>query len=270
MSLQKFFTSRAFIINLLLAVVLAFIIILGIMQWLKVYTHHGEAHAVPDFSGLMGEEIAILAKQNNLKFEIVDSIYDNEALPGVVVEQQPEAGFGVKQNRKIFLTINSLQREMVQLPKLTDISFRQAQVLAENTGIIIGNIYYAPSEYDDLVLRILKDSIPLNAGEMVLKGSSIDLVLGRNQGNEDTHLPDLTGVNITDAKIVLTNSMLNTGVLIYDETCVNADDSLNAFVWRQYPSVTNTKKIRLGSSVDLWLTTDSLKITPPEMQGEME
>ena len=270
MSLRNFLTSRVFFINLFLVLVIVILIIFFVMQWLQVYTHHGEANPVPDFSGMTIDEIAATAAQNNLDYEITDSVYDDSAQPGAVVEQQPEAGFKVKQNRKIFLTINSTQRERIALPKLTNISFRQAQVLAENSGITIGNIYYEPSEFNDLVLRVEQDSLPINTGDMILKGSSIDLVLGRSHGNEDTSLPDLTGITISDAKIVLTNAMLNMGVLIYDTTCKDAEDSLNAFVWRQYPSQKNTKKIGLGSSVDLWLTVDSIKIASPEELEEIE
>ena len=149
---------------------------------------------------------------------------------------------------------------------MTDISFRQAQVVAENSGIIIGNIIYEPSEYNDLVLRVEQDSTELKTGDLILKGSSVDLVVGRNPGNEDTPLPDLTGDNIALAKSTLTNSMLNMGVIIYDNSITTAEDSINAFVWKQYPSVKNTKRIGLGSSVDLWLTVDSMKIAPPEIQ----
>ena len=264
MSLRNFLTSRVFFKNLLLAIVLVFIIIFGVMQWLKVYTHHGEAYAVPDFTGLAGNEITAKASQNNLRFEIIDSVFDNSALPGVVVDQEPEPGFKVKQNRTIFLTINFTQLEKISLPKMTDISFRQAQVLAENNGIVIGNISYEPSEFNDLVLKVEQDSVELKTGDLILKGSSVDLIVGRNPGNENTSLPDLTGNNIALARSTLTNAMLNTGVVIYDAAVVTAEDSINAFVWKQYPSAKNTKRIGLGSSVDLWLTVDSLKINSPE------
>ena len=270
MSLRNFLTSRIFFKNLLLAIAIVIIIIFIVMQWLRTYTHHGEANSVPDFSGMTLDEIKATAAQNNLKFEIIDSVYDNTALPGVVVDQQPEAGFKVKLSRKIFLTVNSTQQEQIALPKLTDISFRQAQVLAENSGLTIGNISYVPSEFNNLVLRVEQDSYQLNPGDLILKGSSVDLVLGRNHGNEETQLPNLTGVNVNDAKTVLTNAMLNMGVLIYDASCTNAEDSLNAFVWRQYPSAKNTEMIGLGSSVDLWLTIDSMKIASPNEPEEIE
>ena len=198
-----------------------------------------------------------------MKFEIIDSVYVNDIPRGAVVDQEPEPGFRVKENRTIFLTINSNQPEKVALPKLTDVSFRQAQVFAENVGIKIGNISYEPSEYNDLVLRVEQDSMEILPGQFILKGSTIDLVVGRSRGNEDTTLPDLTGFTTDEAKLLLTNAMLNTGVVIYDKTVITAEDSINAVVWRQYPSSLNTKQISLGSTVDLWLTTDMQKIGQP-------
>lgn len=263
MSLQKFLTSRVFVKHLVIAALVIFALLFITMQSLKIYTHHGESYQVPDFSGLTGGNIEILAQQNNVRFEIIDSVYVNDADPGAVVDQEPEAGFRVKENRTVFLTVNSSQPDKVVLPKLTDISFRQAQVFAENHGLQIGNISYEPSEYNDLVLRVEQDSVELYPGELLIKGSSIDLIVGRNLGNEETALPDLTGITTDNAKTILTNAMLNMGVLIYDATVSTAEDSLNAFVWRQYPSAKNIKRISLGSSVDLWLTTDSLKIEQP-------
>jgi hypothetical protein len=59
--------------------------------------------------------------------------------------------------------------------------------------------------------------------------------------------------------------MLNTGALIFDSSILTPEDSLNAIVWRQYPSTSNTRIINSGSSVDLWLTsTDTLSVDEPE------
>lgn len=267
MSLKKFLTSRVFIIQLVLAIILIIIVLIITIQGLKKYTHHGESYPVPDFTGLSGNEIENAAAQNNLKIEIMDSVFVTDALPGAVVDQEPEPGFRVKQNRTVFLTINSVEPEKVVLPKLTDISFRQAQVLVENIGIQIRNISYEPSEFNDLVLRVEQDSSEIKPGTMILKGSFIDLIVGRSVGNEDTTLPDLTGFTVDEAKTVLTNAMLNMGVVIYDETVKTAEDSLSAFVWKQYPASNGIKQVSLGSAIDLWLTTNSEKLgtlTPQE------
>ncbi len=260
MSFKNFLLSRTFLIQLIIAVVLVIALLWGTMQALKIYTNHGESYPVPDFSGLKKEQAADIASKQKLKIEIVDSVYVNDVPPGAVIDQVPEAGFKVKESRTIFLTINSNQPEQVTLPKLTDISYRQAQVLIENSGLKVGQISYQPSEYNDLVLNVFINSEDIKPGKKVAKGTSIDLVIGRTQGNVATSLPNLIGLSIEEAQNTLTHAMLNMGVLIYDETIITEEDSLNARVWKQSPNPKVVANVNLGSSVDVWITVDDLKI----------
>ncbi|MFW6309884.1 MAG: PASTA domain-containing protein [Prolixibacteraceae bacterium] len=260
MSFAKFLKSRKFLTHLLLAVVVAFILIVITLQGLKWYTLHGEANPVPDFEGRTVKEAIQIARQNQLRLKIIDSVYVDNAPPGVIVDQVPDKQHEVKRNRTVFLTLNSTQPEMVELPRLTDISFRQAQVLIENSGLQIGEISYQPSEYDNLVLNVQIDSTNIPAGKKLPKGTSVDLVLGRTRGNKETPLPDVTGLTVEQAEQMLTDAMLNTGVFIYDKSIVTKDDSIHAVVWRQRPSPKVTGTVDLASSVDLWLTVDELKI----------
>jgi eukaryotic-like serine/threonine-protein kinase len=266
MSLKNFITSRTFLKHLLLAFLLVLIIIIFTLQRLKSYTRHGEAFPVPNFKGLNVDEIEHIADENNLKFEIIDSMHVDGAEPGVVVEQVPEAGFKVKKNRIVFLSINSTVPEKVVLPKLTDISIRQAQGLIENCGLILGNISYQPSEYNNLVLKVVQNSMELSQGDIIPKGSSVDLVIGSSSGNQDTPLPNLTGLTFSQADSLLTSQMLNPGVLIYDESIITSEDTLSAIIWKQYPNLQNTRIVSLGTSIDLWFTLDSLKIKQATLQ----
>ncbi|SHJ25876.1 PASTA domain, binds beta-lactams [Tangfeifania diversioriginum] len=260
MSFSKFLLSRKFLKHLLMAGILIIAILFLVMQGLKMYTRHGQSNPVPNFSGLTQAEARQTANQYKLEVEIVDSLYVNDAASGAIVDQLPKAGSRVKENRTIFLTINSTQPEQVILPKLTDVSFRQAQVLIENTGLKTGQISYRPSEYNDLVLEVQKDSIELAVGEKLAKGTTIDLVVGRTQGNQVTNLPNLIGLTIPDARESLTDARLNTGVIIYDASVLSPQDSTEARVWRQQPNPKVTGTANLGSSVDLWVTVDQLKI----------
>lgn len=260
MSLRKFLVSRTFLINMLLACILITLLIFGTLQGLKRYTHHGISYPVPNLTGLSINEARASAEANRLKIQIIDSVYNKKYEPGTVVDQQPIANSNVKENRAIIVTINSSGPEKIILPRLTDISFRQAQVLIKNAGLFIGNISYQPSEYHDLVLDILQDSVKLEAGNSITKGTSIDLVVGRSKGNLKTPLPNLTGFSIPDAQITLNGAKLNQGVLIYDQTIKTAEDSLNAKIWKQQPNPKFVSTVDLGSSVDIWLTADSLKI----------
>ena len=266
MSLIKFFKSRVFLKHLILAFILISVIISITLLRLKSYTRHGESYPVPNFSGLTIDEIESVAEQNDIEFEIIDSIHFDGAQPGVVVEQVPEAGFKVKRNRIVYLTINSTVPEKVILPKLTDISFRQAQALIENCGIVLGTITYQPSEYNNLVLKIEQNSREIKEGDIILKGSSVDLIIGSSSGNQEAPLPDLIGLTYSQAEAILTTNMLNKGVLICDETILSSEDTLRAIIWKQYPNFKNTRIVSLGTSIDLWLTLDSLKIQPPSLQ----
>lgn len=259
MSLKQFLFSRAFLRQLIFAAVFFAVLLFGIMKGLKIYTHHGESFPVPNFTGMEVSDAKQLATQKNFRIEIIDSVYVNDEAPGAVVDQVPESGFKVKENRLIYLTINSITPEQVTVPKLTDISFRQAQVLIENCGLEIGKISYEPSEYNDLVLGVQIDSTNIEPGQKLTKGTSIDLIIGRSAGNTATPLPNLIGLTSDDAQSAITNAMLNPGVLIYDDSVVNAEDSLNARVWRQRPDPKISASVNLGTSVDLWLTVDSLK-----------
>ncbi|TNF42952.1 MAG: PASTA domain-containing protein [Bacteroidetes bacterium] len=260
MSLKDFLTSRVFLKHLILSILLVLIIIVFTLQRLKSYTQHGQSFPVPDFTGLTIQEIKPIAEQNDMQFEVIDSVHFDGAKPGVVVEQVPKANAKVKRNRVVLLTINSTVPEKVTLPKLTDISFRQAQALIENCGIVLGNISYEPSEYNNLVLKVEQNANELNQGDIIFKGSSVDLIIGSSSGNQDTPLPNLTGLTLTSADSLLKNNFLITGVVIYDGTVITTEDTLSAFVWKQYPSIKNARIVSLGTSVDLWFTLDSLKI----------
>lgn len=268
MSLKKFLVSRVFFINLIIAVLIFIAIIFFTLKSLQSYTRHGQSNPVPDFYGLDQTEATQIASQHKLKAIVIDSVYSDSVAPGAVVEQQPNAGSGVKENRTIFLTINSTQKEKVVLPKLTNISFRQAQVLIENCGLVIGDISYQPSEYNDLVLKVTQGSEEVAQGSVLIKGSKVDFVIGRDPENQQTPLPNLIGLKPEEAKNILTNAMLNFGVLIYDESVVSEEDSANAVIWLQRPDTKLNSTVKLGTSVDLWITVDEEKINKSSEQEE--
>jgi beta-lactam-binding protein with PASTA domain len=100
-------------------------------------------------------------------------------------------------------------------------------------------------------------------GEMIPKGSTINLVLGRGLYNEKTVLPRVIGLSLADARNLLLDASLNMGKTKYDETVLDFVDSLNARVYSQYPNPLGETTINFGSRVDLWLTLNESRIPPP-------
>lgn len=259
MRLKKNPTVIFFLKHIVVAILLIAVLVVFTFKWIKGYTHHGETYTVPALTGMSVMEAAENAVANKLRVDVVDSVYNAKFKPGVVVDQFPVANSVVKENRVVRLTVNSSEPEKVVLPKLTDVSFRQAQVLIEKYGLYVNSVSYKPSEYDNLVLKAMKDSILLLRGDEVIKGTGIDLVVGRSHGNEKTIVPNLIGFTLDEAKPVLTDSRLNAGSLIFDENIVSVEDSIGAKIWKQSPTSTR-RKVEPGSSVDLWFTSDSTKI----------
>jgi len=260
MSLKRFLSSKVFFKNLGLAVVIVIIIIFLTLLWLSIYTRHGQSRPVPDLYGLTIKEAKSIVKENKMRFQIIDSVYTNIVPRGSVVEQNPEPGFGVKKNRRIMITINAFNPEMVEMPDLLELSKRQALALIESSGLEIGKLNYKLDIAVDYVLEQLYHGKPVEPGDSIQKGSVIDLVLGKGLSNRRTPMPDLIGLGIEQARNRILASSLNIGTFTFDSTISTADDSANAFVFKQNPIFNEETTLQLGSSVYVWFTVDSMKL----------
>ena len=260
MNLKDFIFSKLFAKHLGIAIAAVVGGIMITLICLNFYTRHGQAKPVPDFVGLNIEETKALAQKHKLNFHIIDSVYTNLVPNGCIVEQNPKAGFKVKKWRNIVLIINAFSPEMVAMPNLIDLPKRQALLLIESSGLGIGLLKYKPDLSIDVVLEQQIDGRNIQAGDSILRGAVIDLVLGRGLSDISTPVPYLIGSNLEVARERLLGASLNLGAYIFDDTVVNSRDSSNAFVYRQNPEYYEESQLQLGSIVYLWLTTDSAKM----------
>ncbi|NLA48081.1 MAG: penicillin-binding protein, partial [Bacteroidales bacterium] len=74
MSLKKFILSKLFLKQLGIAFLITIGTILLLMLSLNIYTRHGQAVPVPDFTGLNMEETRALAKKSRMKYQVTDSV----------------------------------------------------------------------------------------------------------------------------------------------------------------------------------------------------
>jgi beta-lactam-binding protein with PASTA domain len=144
------------------------------------------------------------------------------------------------------------------------VSHRQAKAVLKNAGLEIGTLIHVPDIAVNNVLKQRFNGEEIEPGVLIPKGSKVDLVLGKGLSNEKTTLPDLHEYTLMEAKDRLLRAALNVGAIIYDTSVVEAVDTAQAKVWRQYPVYKENKQIRLGSTVDLWLSVDSLRFTEPD------
>jgi eukaryotic-like serine/threonine-protein kinase len=260
MSLKNFIFSKIFVKNLAFAMVIAVGIIMILLIWLNIFTRHGQARSVPDFYGLTMKETAKLAKKNKLRYQIIDSVYTNLVPRGCVAEQNPKPGFKVKKRRRIVLTVNAFNPEMVAVPNLVGLPQRQARKVIEGAGLETGQLRYIPDLSVDFVIRQLYKGKEVPEGDSLQKGSVIDLVLGKGLSNKRTPVPDLLGMKLEFAKNTILAASLNLGTYSYDNSIITGEDTLNAFVFKQNPEFIDNASLQLGSAVYIWLTVDSLKL----------
>ncbi len=223
------------------------------MIMLSFYTNKGENFPTPDLKGLSIGQVENLSGKNNFRFKVQDSVFRKDVQPGIIVLQNPEAGHKIKPNRMINLTLASVLPEQVEVPKLTDVSMRQARVLLDSKGFALGNIEFKPSEFDGLVLEQKYKGHDIDPGTKLGNGETIDLVVGKNLTGGETLIPDLSGYTIAIAREMLKNKSLSIGSTIYDPSVLSKEDTLNAVIWKQLPLPDSTNFVKPGISVDIWL-----------------
>lgn len=251
----RFIFSKLFIKQFLIAMAILVVMFFATTISLRLFTLHGRSIQVPDVKGFNEAQVARLITKEDLRYVIIDSVYTEEVLPGTVFEQIPKAGAFVKKNRKIYLILNAKQNEEVMMPSLKNVSLRQAKVMIKQNGLKLGEIIYVTSEYKDLVINQMVGDTIVSPGTMVNKFSTVDLQVGRGLGDTKITAPYLRGMYLVDAIDEIVALNLNQGAIMKDGSITKKSNLDSAFVWKQYPQP--EVEVKLGKSVDLWLTMDT-------------
>ena len=150
--------------------------------FLKITTKHGDFIVVPNLEGKTVAQIDDQLSELNLKYVISDSgNYNPEFKVNSVLDQLPKANSKVKEGRKIYLTVNASDFEMVEIPKVTRVTVRQARKTIESLGFIFGDIEYVDDIARDEVISIFNDGVELNEGDFLKRTSVIDFKLGNGK-----------------------------------------------------------------------------------------
>lgn len=219
-------------------VILTYIVIIGgAIFYLDAYTNHGEKIEVPNLVGKNVNTINDIIEENDLQFEILDSIYDPKKPEGTILEQDPLptklSQVFVKEGRIIRVRVSKKSR-LVEMPSLIDKSVRFAQSVLKNRGLEC-EIEYVPSvESNGAVMEQRYKGKKIKEGERIPIGATIVLVVGQSEGGEPVQVPNLYGLTISEAKARLSGIPS----LVFNlncPDCMNAADSSNARIESQSP-----------------------------------
>ena len=251
--LTLFLKDHLLIKHFLLACIVLFFLFFLWLKILNIYTLHNNYIKVPDYYNVKVEDIDSITDLNHLRYVIIDSIFDVNRPKGIVVNQDPDPFTNVKENRKIYLTINSTQVKKVFFPDIYDLSLRQAISKLENVGLEIGRLEYVSDIAVNKILDFKINGIKIKKGQELYVGTIVDLVVGRGLSKHQVIVPNLIGLNRVEANIILKSTSLNIGLEIFSPS---VKDSISAIIYKQYPIGDEDNKLNIGSSIDLYYSSD--------------
>jgi len=184
MSLVQFVKSKLFLKQLLYAGIGMIIFVFIIMKWLNISTNHDQKIEVPNLEKLSLNDVEKTLEELDLNFVVIDSASYNPNYPKkAVIDQDPEPGDFVKENRKIYLTLNPSGYKDVEIPNLFGKTRRQVTSQLRSIGFRVDDEFvYVNDIAEDVVRGLIFSSKNLKVGDKVPKNSLITLKLGNGKG----------------------------------------------------------------------------------------
>jgi len=249
--LIEFLKSRVFWVNVLLAFFTFVLVIWLALQTLKWYTHHGESVIVPEIKGMNFDKAVLKLDDLDLEYMVIDTSFDPNKSPNSILDQNPLPGSRVKENRVIYLTVNSKTPPNREVPDLIGkSSLKFATIQLESRGFKLGEPIYKPNPDLNAVLDVLYKGRSVKKGEMLPLGSEIVLVLGNGMGNTKIDIPFLIGLTYSEALAVLQENGLTIGALVPD---ASVSDTTSAKVYKQIPEPNFGDQLRIGEPIDIFI-----------------
>jgi eukaryotic-like serine/threonine-protein kinase len=240
-------TLGGLLIHILVAASIIFLLALSYFYlYLPGATNHGETITVPSVEGKVFSEAAKFLEDHDLRYEISDSSYSAEYPPLTVLKQIPSPYSKVKEQRKIYLSINRVTPPSVPLPNLIESSLINAEALLKGSELRRGKIQLVRGPFLNYVQEMRIKGVKVVPGVRVPKGTIVDLVV-MDGGSTTLPTPDVIGLSLEDSKISIFGSNLSIGKV----TLVTDTVGVKAVILKQNP--VPQENIQVGDVVDLWI-----------------
>ena len=253
----KFITGKPFWVNLLVALLLSFFILIIILQLLGLITNHGKYLSVPSVIGKNTKDAIKLLESKGFDVVIKDSVYTDTAKNGIVLKQIPDPNSTVKINRTVMITVNRVTLPMIDMPALEGKSLNFAVEILKRSHLKLGDTIFRPDFMRGSVLEQQYKGKKIQSGEKIPWGSYVNLVIGSGLNQDPVLVPNLEGMTYEEAKIILDENGILLGAVVADP---DVTDSAASFIWKQSPPRYDDQKepvyINPGQLMDLWISVD--------------
>src|SRR5690606_1859100 len=215
--MSKFFQylrTQTFRKNLITAIIVIALFVFTIFFVLRSYTRHGENIKVPELTNMSLKDAINTLESNGFRYQ-VDSVYQTDATPGIIIDQDPSPGSNVKTNRTIYITMITMTPPFVNFPEVREMTYLEARAMISNYELKIADTIYIPDIARDVVLDVKYGVEKLLGGKEILKGSIVSLVLGNGMGDSEVIVPDLSGLTLDESTFSIRVSSLTLGSVPY-------------------------------------------------------
>ncbi len=181
---------------------------------MPIYTRHEVAVRVPEVIDLPYEEAQQLLAAQDLRVGTVVQRSDPAHERNVVLDQNPPPNALVKPGRRIYLAVNTGEVPMVTVPRVEEISLREAEARLQAVGLRVTDSRpdSIPSPHPNTVTR--QQPAP---GEVVPEGSSVTLWYSTGLGETYVTIPNVTGMTVGEAQQMLLERKLRSVVVGLDD-----------------------------------------------------
>ncbi len=178
---------------------------------LPLYVNWNDEIRVPSLTHTDINQAGQILHERKLDWAIKDTVFRRDIPAGFIMDQYPEAGQMVKENRKIQLTI-SLPPAKLEMPDLVASTERQASIALERLGLILAEVL---SDSSDLFEKTVVMDQSIAAGLPVVPGDSIALTVSLGKRNLKKIMPDVLNKGLSDATKLLESAGFSLGALQY-------------------------------------------------------
>lgn len=204
------------IITILCGIAAAFVVVCGIFILVMLKINNPFA-TVPDVEvpQLVGNKYETVrtteAYQGVFTIEVISTEFNKDYEKGVIYDQNPKAGRKVKSGTKIKVKVSGGQK-MITLPSY--ISQEENEVYAKLKEL---GLHYETVEvyHDDVPAGYVVITEPGKGGQ-VAEGDTVIVKVSKGAENKMIDAPDLTGLSLEDAKLVLEANKLQLGTVSHE------------------------------------------------------
>src|SRR5258706_6838747 len=220
-SFWEYLRTREFKYTIVAILLFLGIFLLSTFLWMRIYTHHGQELALPDYTGYQYEDAVKDAMHRKFRISISDSVHILGKAGGEIIKQNPVPHSLVKQRRMIYVTITKRSPDKImsgRLPEMYGKNFeRKRRELAEHFQIKSKVIdkRYDPSEEGQILEvkykgKTIMDSKGRDNDVQIEKGDELDFIISEKTGGSVV-LPNLICKTLDEAQFLLENLGLTVG-----------------------------------------------------------